>query len=79
MKKVVTLTVAIMCVAAMFAAPWSKKAKGKKAEASGYTFGEEKTFRSEKPVTYSISSVMPHGMQCRIPGKQKVFSRILKM
>ena len=55
MKKVVTLTVAIMCVAAMFAAPWSKKAKGKKAEASGYTFGEEKTFRSEKPVTYSIS------------------------
>ncbi len=55
MKKVVTVTVAIMCAAALFAAPWSKKAKGKKAEASGYTFGEEKTFRSEKPVTYSIS------------------------
>ena len=55
MKKIVTLTVAIMCVAAMFAAPWSKKAKGKNAAASGYTFGEEKTFRSEKPVTYSIS------------------------
>ncbi len=55
MKKIVTVTVAIMCAAALFAAPWSKKASGKKAAASGYTFGEEKTFRSEKPVTYSIS------------------------
>ena len=55
MKKIVTVTVAIMCAAALFAAPWSKKAKGKKAEASGYTFGEEKTFHSDKKVTYSIS------------------------
>ena len=55
MKRVVTTVVAIMCVAAMFAAPWSKKAKGKNAAASGYTFGEEVTFHSEKPVTYSIS------------------------
>ena len=55
MKKNVTVTVAIMCAAALFAAPWSKKATGKKAAASGYTFGEEKTFHSEKPVTYSIS------------------------
>ena len=28
MKKVVTVSVAIMCAAALFAAPWSKKAKG---------------------------------------------------
>ena len=55
MKRVVTTVVAIMCAAALFAAPWSKKAKGKKAEASGYTFGEEKTFHSDKKVTYSIS------------------------
>ena len=58
MKKIVTFAVAIMCVAALFAAPKAKKAKGKKAKdvaASGYTFGEGKTFRSDKPVTYSIS------------------------
>ena len=58
MKKIVTVAVAIMCVAALFAAPKAKKAKGKKAKdvaASGYTFGEGKTFRSDKPVTYSIS------------------------
>ena len=58
MKKIVTFAVAIMCVAALFAAPKPKKAKGKKAKdvaASGYTFGEGKTFRSDKPVTYSIS------------------------
>ena len=55
MKKIVTVTVAIMCAAALFAAPWSKKAKGKNAAASGYTFGEEKTFHSDKKVTYSIS------------------------
>ena len=56
MKRVVTTAVAIMCVAAMFAAPWSKKSKAKKdIAASGYTYGEGKTFRSDKPVTYSIS------------------------
>ena len=54
-KRIVTTTVAIMCVAAMFAAPWGKKSKAKNAAASGYTFGEGKTFHSEKPVTYSIS------------------------
>ena len=58
MKKIVTVAVAIMCVAALSAAPKAKKAKGKKAKdiaASGYTYGEEKTFHSDKPVTYSIS------------------------
>ena len=56
MKKIVTVAVAIMCVAAMFAAPWSKKTKAKKdIAASGYTYGEGKTFHSDKPVTYSIS------------------------
>ncbi len=58
MKRVVTVVVAIMCAAALFAAPKAKKSKAKKAKdvaASGYTFGEGKTFRSDKPVTYSIS------------------------
>ena len=58
MKRVVTVLVAIMCAAALFAAPKAKKSKAKKTKdvaASGYTFGEGKTFRSDKPVTYSIS------------------------
>ena len=58
MKRVVTVVVAIMCAAALFAAPKAKKSKAKKAKdvaASGYTFGEGKTFHSDKPVTYSIS------------------------
>ncbi len=56
MKKVVTTVVAMMCVTAMFAWPWSKKdAKKKDVAASGYTFGAEKTFHSDKPVTYTMS------------------------
>ena len=54
-KRIVTTAVAIMCTAAIFAWPWSKKSSAKNAEASGYTFGEEKTFHSDKKVTYSIS------------------------
>ena len=60
MKKVVTIAVAVLCVSALFAAPKAKKAKKAKkgadlSVATGYTFGEEKTFRSDAPVTYSIS------------------------
>ena len=58
MKKIVTVAVAIICAAALFTSCSGKKdAKGKAAsgEAVGYTFGAEKTFHSDEPVTYSIS------------------------
>ena len=54
MKKIVAVVLAMICATALFAWPWSKKSS-KATEASGYTFGEEKTFHSDKPVTYSIS------------------------
>ena len=54
MKKIIAAVLAMICATALFAWPWSKKSS-KAAEASGYTFGEEKTFHSDKPVTYSIS------------------------
>ena len=58
MKKIVTYGVAITCAAALFTACSEFKAAtggSASAEAVGYTFGEEQTFHSEKPVTYSIS------------------------
>ena len=58
MKKIVTIVAAIVCALSLFTAcSGSKKAKTGAAsgEAVGYTFGAEKTFRSEQPVTYSIS------------------------
>ena len=58
MKKIATIAVAITCAAALFTACSGKKAaKGgaASAEATGYTFGEEKTFHSDEKVTYSIS------------------------
>ena len=54
MKKIIAAVLAMICATALFAWPWSKKSS-KAAEASGYTYGEEKTFHSDKPVTYSIS------------------------
>ena len=57
MKKIVTIVAAMLCVASLFAWPWSKKKTTTKdlSAASGYTFGEEKTFHSDKPVTYTMS------------------------
>ncbi|MBO4641091.1 MAG: extracellular solute-binding protein [Treponema sp.] len=57
MKKIIAAVLAMICATALFAWPWSKKTTKttKAAEASGYTYGEEKTFHSDKPVTYSIS------------------------
>ena len=54
MKKIVTLVAAMLCVASLFAWPWSKKKTTDLSKASGYTFGEEKTFHSDKPVTYPM-------------------------
>ena len=57
MKKVITTLVAITCLSSLFISCGSKKADKKAAsgEAKGYTFGEEVTFHSDEPVTYSIS------------------------
>ena len=58
MKKIATIAVAITCAAVLLTACSGKSAaKGgaASAEAVGYTFGEEKTFHSDSPVTYSIS------------------------
>ena len=58
MKKIATIAVAISCAAVLLTACSGKTtAKGgaASAEAVGYTFGEEKTFHSDNPVTYSIS------------------------
>ncbi|MCQ2585846.1 MAG: extracellular solute-binding protein [Treponema sp.] len=57
MKKVITTLVAITCLSSLFISCGNKKADKKAAsgEAKGYTFGEEVTFHSDEPVTYSIS------------------------
>ena len=54
MKKIATLAVAISCAAVLLTACSGKTtAKGgaASAEAVGYTFGEEKTYHSDNPVT----------------------------
>jgi len=56
MKKIIAAVLAMICATALFAWPWSKSKK-KTTDlnaASGYTFGEEKTFHSDKPVTYPM-------------------------
>ena len=56
MKKFVTGFVAMTCLAALFVScGGNKTSKKASAEAKGYTFGEEVTFHSDDPVTYSIS------------------------
>lgn len=56
MKKFVTLAVAIACASVLFVSCGGKKAGAKDlGAAKGYSFGEEKTFRSDEPVTYSMS------------------------
>ena len=56
MKKIVTLTVAMACAALVFVSCGSKKSNTKgNVEAKGYTYGEEVTFHSDEPVSYSIS------------------------
>ncbi len=58
MKKIVAVLATMLCVASLFAFewPWQKKKNASKDlnAASGYTFGEEKTFHSDKPVTYPM-------------------------
>jgi len=54
MKKVVTVGVAIMATALLVSCGGKKGGKDL-AEASGYTFGENVTFHSDEPVTYTIS------------------------
>ena len=56
MKKIVTVGVAMVCAAFAFVSCGNKKAVTKgNIEAKGYTYGEEKTFHSDEPVTYTIS------------------------
>lgn len=56
MKKIVTVGVAMVCAAFALVSCGNKKAVTKgNIEAKGYTYGEEKTFHSDEPVTYSIS------------------------
>lgn len=56
MKKIVTLGVAMVCAAFALVSCGNKKAGAKgNVEAKGYTYGAEKTFHSDEPVTYSIS------------------------
>lgn len=56
MKKIVTVGVAMVCVAFALVSCGNKKAVTKgNIEAKGYTYGEEKTFHSDEPVTYTIS------------------------
>ena len=54
MKKVVSALLAVACVSALFVSCSKKEAVANADVATGYTFGEEKTFRSEQPVTYSM-------------------------
>lgn len=56
MKKIVTVGVAMVCAAFALVSCGNKKAVTKgNIEAKGYTYGEEKTFHSDEPVTYTIS------------------------
>lgn len=55
MKKLVTSLVAISCASMLLVSCGGKKDKGADAGvATGYTFGEEQTFRSDEKVNYSI-------------------------
>jgi len=54
MKKVVTVGVAIMAATLLISCGGKKSSKDL-GEASGYTFGENVTFHSDEPVTYTIS------------------------
>lgn len=56
MKKVMAVLVAVLGLSLVFTSCGGKKASGKNvgAEAKGYTFGEEVTFRSDEKVSYSI-------------------------
>ena len=57
MKKNLSVLIAGLCFASLFVScGGNKKAEVKgDVEAKGYTFGEEVTFHSDEPVTYSIS------------------------
>ena len=56
MKKIVTVGVAMVCAAFALVSCGNKKAVTKgNIEAKGYSYGEEKTFHSDEPVTYTIS------------------------
>lgn len=55
MKKLVTSLVAISCASMLLVSCGGKKDKVADAGvATGYTFGEEQTFRSDEKVNYSI-------------------------
>ncbi len=56
MKKTIAGLVALSCAAMLFVSCGGNKkaAASNVAEAKGYTFGEEQTFHSDEPVTYSI-------------------------
>ena len=53
MKKVITGIVAVGCAVSLFVSCGGNGGSGSK-KVSKYTFGEEKTFKSEEPVTYSM-------------------------
>ena len=57
MKKLVTGAVALSCAAMLLVSCGGNKKAGSAnaGVAKGYTFGEEQTFHSDDPVTYSIS------------------------
>ncbi len=54
MKKFVTISVAVLATALLLSCGGKKGGKDS-SKATGYTYGEEKTFHSDDPVSYSIS------------------------
>lgn len=56
MKKVLASALTLLCAASLFISCGKDSGKSEDAaKASGYTFGEEQTFRSEEPVSYTLS------------------------
>ncbi len=55
MKKVITISVALLAAALLISCGGKKESSKDLSKATGYTFGEEKTFHSDEKVTYSIS------------------------